>query len=224
MKIIVALWSSDVAGLQTSLRSELCRAGLATAGATRLQLNLDDDQIDERALRLQAFDAPLASVVSLWSSDPGPVEVLRAYADTLAAWEVEERVPLAPPQTDDGARADALAQVAFLRRPPELPYADWLAHWHGPHTQIAMQTQGTFGYVQNRVLRALDDDTPQVDAVVEELFPSGAVEDIHVFYGTDGTQADLDRRLGALMQSVATMGADRGLDVVPSSRYTWQLG
>ncbi len=86
-----------------------------------------------------------------------------------------------------------------------------------------METQATFGYVQNRVLRALTDDAPHVDAVVEELFPSAAMHDIHAFYGSGGSQEELDRRLTRLMASVAVMGADRDLDVVATSRYVFSL-
>ena len=80
-----------------------------------------------------------------------------------------------------------------------------------------------FGYVQNRVLAALTDDTPAIDAVVEELFPTAALHDIHAFYGSGGSQAELDRRITRLLESCAVMGADRDLDVVPTSRYTWAL-
>jgi hypothetical protein len=219
MKMVAALWDPDVDGL----RSAAFRADLVDAGATRLQLNLDDADIPDSALRLQVFDRPLACVVTAWCGDASVVDVVRPLAGGLAVWEVEERVPLTPPDQPDGERADALAQVAFLRRPPDLPYDDWLAHWHGPHTQIAVETQGTFGYVQNRVLAALTDDTPAIDAVVEELFPTAALHDIHAFYGSGGSQAELDRRITRLLESCAVMGADRGLDVVPTSRYLWAL-
>ena len=223
MKIVAALWDPDLDGLL----SERFRTSLRGAGATRLQVNLDDADIPESALRLQAFDRPLACVVSVWSEElvvqRGVVDALRAVAGRLAAWEVEERAPLAPPDQSGGERADALSQVAFLRRPADLAYDDWLAHWHGPHTQIAMETQATFGYVQNRVLAALTDDAPAIDAVVEELFPSEALHDIHAFYGSGGEQAELDRRITRLLESCAVMGADHDLDVVPTSRYTWAL-
>ncbi len=41
------------------------------------------------------------------------------------------------------------------------------------------------------------------------------MHDIHAFYGSNGSQEELDRRITRLMESVATMGADRDLDVVP---------
>jgi hypothetical protein len=223
VKIVAALWEADLAGL----RSEELRARLHAAGATRLQLNLDDADIPDSALRLQVFDQPLTCVVSTWLRDAGGLDgvldVLRSSAGRIAAWRVEERVPLAAPEQPDGARVDALAQVAFLRRPAELAYDDWLSHWHGPHTRIALATQATFGYVQNRVVAALTDDTPAIEAVVEELFPSTALHDIHAFYGSGGSQAELDRRITELLQSCAVMGADRDLDVVPTSRYSWVL-
>jgi hypothetical protein len=224
VKIVAALWDVDLDGL----RSEGLRAGLLDAGATRLQLNVDDADIPDSALRLQVFDQPLACVVSVWCGEvekaDALMDVLRPLAGRLGAWQVEERIPLAPPDQPDGERADALAQVAFLRRPADLPYDDWLAHWHGPHTGIAMETQATFGYVQNRVLTALTDDTPAIDAAVEELFPTAALHDIHAFYGSGGSQAELDRRITQLLESCAVMGADRDLDVVPTSRYVWVLG
>ena len=124
----------------------------------------------------------------------------------------------------DGVRTEALANLAFIRKPREMSYDAWLQHWHGPHSEVAMQTQATFGYVQNRVVRPLTPGTPQVDAIVEELFPMAAVTDMHAFYGSGGDDAELARRMTTLMASVAAMGADRDIDLVPTSRYVWRLG
>ena len=219
LKIVAALWEPDVAALQ----SPAFREHLASLAVTRLQLNLDDEHILATVLRLQELEEPVTCLVSLWCEDVGPLEALAPLAGHLAAWEVDERVPLAPAPGLDGVRVDGLAQVALLRRPASLPYDEWLAHWHGPHTQIAMETQATFGYVQNRVVRPLTDCAPAVDAIVEELFPSAAMHDIHAFYGSGGSAEELDRRLTRLMASCAVMGADRDLDVVATSRYSWEL-
>jgi len=120
-----------------------------------------DRPIDRR------FDGELRATAVI----DGQIASLRPVAGRIGAWRVEERIPLPPPEQSDGDRADALAQVAFLRRPAELPYDEWLGHWHGPHTTIAMETQATFGYVQNRVVAALTDDAPAVDAVVADVVP-----------------------------------------------------
>jgi hypothetical protein len=219
MKHVLALWEPD----RQALLGEQLRTSLRRAGVTRLQVNLDDDDIPGAVLRLQAFPVPLTGVVSVWTdgSADDAVAVLRPHAGSLAGWSVEERQPLAPPEVPDGERTDALAQVAFLRRPTALAYEDWQSHWQGPHTQIAIETQATFGYVQNRVTGKLTDDTPDVDAIVEELFPTAAMHDMHAYYGSNGDDAELGRRLTRLMESVAVMGADHDLDVVPTSRYTF---
>ncbi len=66
---------------------------------------------------------------------------------------------------------------------------------------------------------------PLVDGIVEELFPMTAVSDIHAFYGSAGDQAELDRRMTLMLNSIARFGgADRDLDVVPTSRYDFDLG
>jgi hypothetical protein len=219
-KLLVALWDAD----QQALLGDDLRSALGARGVTRLQVNLDDEEIPETVLRLQHFDEPVPSIVSIWTEQPTDLlPVLLPYAARVAGWEVEERQPIVPPCVANGERMDALAQVAFLRKPAEMPYDDWLAHWQGPHTQVAIETQATFGYIQNRVLAKLSEDTPDVDAIVEELFPSEAMHDIHAFYGSGGDKAELDRRLTRLLESVAKMGADRDLDVVPTSRYTWDL-
>jgi hypothetical protein len=221
VKLVLALWEAD----QQALLGNTLRTELRERGVTRLQVNLDDEEVPENVLRLQHFDERLTSALSVWTEGSGDevIYVVRPHAARTAAWQVEERQPLVPPEVADGQRMDALSQVAFLRKPADMPYDDWLGHWQGPHTQVAIETQATFGYVQNRVLAKLTDDTPDVDAIVEELFPSEALRDIHAFYGSDGDQAELDRRLTTLMESVATMGADRDLDVVPTSRYAWDL-
>ena len=87
-----------------------------------------------------------------------------------------------------------------------------------------MATQATFGYVQNIVTRPVTDHQPrQVDALVEELFPSAGMVDMHAFYGSGGDAAELDDRLTRLMASVARIGFDRDIDLVPGSRYVYEL-
>ena len=69
----------------------------------------------------------------------------------MHGYAVDERRRLDPPEAWDGSRADALANVAILRRPAELDRAEWLRRWMVDHTPIAIRTQATFGYVQNIV-------------------------------------------------------------------------
>ncbi|BBX90312.1 hypothetical protein H5U98_03660 [Mycolicibacterium boenickei] len=221
MKFIYALWGP---GLGAALRTPAFREAMRAAGANRLQVNVDDDDVARATLRITTFAAPVTSVVSVWTeTEPADIsELLSAVAERCAGWEVEERTPLVPPETADGVRAAALAQIGFLRIPAELDAAEWLRIWQGLHTDVAIETQSTFGYVQNRVLRTVFGQD-RVDAVVEELFPMAAMTDMHAFYGSGGDDAELRRRLTLMIESVTRFGAHQNLDSVPTSRYVYDL-
>jgi hypothetical protein len=207
-----------------ALRSPELRHRLRAAGARRLQLNLDDEAVAAAQLRLST-GTTITAVVSVWSDgEVRPIaDAVLGIDPTADGWLVEERSPLPPPDVPDGDRADVLANVAFLRRPDGMPPADWTAYWLDEHTTIAIETQGTFGYVQNPVLEAVTADAPAVAGIVEELFPMTALGDLHAFYGSGGDDAELQRRLGRMLDSVARFGADRDLDLVPTSRYVFTL-
>lgn len=216
-----AAWGDDLAA---TLRDPGLHARLAEAGADRLQVNVDDEAVAP-AMRIPTFEEPIGAIVSVWTGgDADPVtDVLATATSRLAGWEVEERLPIPPPEVADGERTDALVNVAVLRRPEELSVDEWRHNWLVDHTPVAIATQATFGYVQNVVVRPVTDAAPRVDALVEELFPSAAMTDMHAFYGSGGDDAELNDRFTRLMTSVARFGADRDLDLVPSSRYVYRL-
>ncbi|WP_405179944.1 hypothetical protein OG225_00530 [Nocardia sp. NBC_01377] len=222
-KFVFALWGArDPLG---PALTEACRA----AGARGLQVNVADAAVASAMLRLSTFDRPIDAVVCLLLPDDGDrdamIAAVRASADRCEGWLVEERVPLEPPATEPGERTPGLANIAFLRRPADQHYDEWLECWQVRHTRVAIETQATVGYVQNRVIeRVTPDDgggagVGEVAAIVEEQFPIDALADPHAFYGTGGDTAELTERVARMMASVATFGAARDLDVVPTSRH-----
>jgi hypothetical protein len=218
------LWGDDLA---TTLHDPALRDRLAAVGATHLQVNVDDDDVAP-AMRIPTTESPIGAIVSVWTGldgEPeGPVtDVLAAVADRVAGYEVYERRPIPPPVVADGERMDTLANIAVLRRPEDQPREEWIHHWLVDHTPVAKATQGTFGYIQNVVVRPVTDEAPRIDAMVEELFPTAGMSDMHAFYGSGGDDAELNDRFTRLMASVARFGADRDLDLVPSSRYSYTL-
>lgn len=219
MKLMFALHGS---GLADELRSARCHERLRGAGVGRIQVNLDDEDVAPAQLRL-ATGTPIGAVVSLWTeADAAPVvDVLTALDPSVHGWLVDERCPIPPPEVA-GGRTEALANIAFLRRPEEMTTADWLHCWLEEHTRVAIETQGTFGYVQNRVVDEVVPGSPAVAGIVEELFPMAAMTDLHAFYGSGGDDAELRRRLEVMLASVARFGADRDLDLVPTSRYVFE--
>lgn len=220
MKLIAALHAPS---LGPDLLAPSLRTALAATGATRLQVNLDDSDVAP-AMRFGP-GAPITAVVSVWTDGDAEaaLHVVRRLDDDVHAWLVEEREPLVPPATPDGERTDALANIALLRRPAAMSHEEWRADWLERHTQVAIDTQGTFGYVQNPVLETLTDGGSDVAGIVEELFPMAGMHDQHAFYGSGGDEAELQRRFTALMDSCARFGAAEGLDLVPTSRYRFAL-
>jgi len=221
MKFIYALWGQS---LESTLLGPSLHQTLRTAGATRLHVNVDDADVAPAKLRITSFAAPVCAVVAVWvdGEAAGVSRLLTDISERCAGWEVEERTPLVPPPTSPGERTPGLAQVAFLRIPADLDEAEWRHRWQDLHTSVAIETQATFGYTQNRVLRRILGDE-RVDAIVEELFPMAAMTSLHAFYGSGDDDAELQRRLERMMESVTSFGADRDLDAVPTSRYVFDL-
>ncbi|MGQ4615231.1 EthD domain-containing protein [Nocardia sp. R7R-8] len=215
MKSIFALWGVG----------DLLAADFAPrlAGAAAVQANISDAAVETAMLRITTFDTPVQAVISIWWTDGPCVEdaerVLSAVAERVEGWHVEEATPIPPPVTAALERAPGLSNVAFLRKPDDLSHAEWLDRWRNHHTAVAIDTQATFGYVQNLVTGPATAGAPDIAGIVEELFPIEALTDPHAFYGSGGDGAELARRIDRLMGSVATFGGDRNLDVVPTSRY-----
>lgn len=220
MKLMYLLWGP----VPDALHSPAFHARLAAAGATELQVNVCDADVEAAQLRISTYDEPVAAVVGVWTeADNGPLtDVMNTVAARVNGWIVDEREPPHAPRPPDGTRFDALANIALLRIPAELSREQWLHNWQDRHTTVAIDTQATFGYVQNTVVAAVTPG-PRVDGLVEELFPMAAMTDQHAFWGSGGDPAELQRRAEAMMTSVATFGADRDLDVIPTSRYRYDL-
>ncbi|MFE3291412.1 hypothetical protein [Rhodococcus sp. NPDC059234] len=221
MKLMYALWGSRLAD---ALRSDDLHRELAALGATELQVNIDDAEVAAAQLRLTTYEQPVGAVVSVWTPQAASAvtDVLSSVAERVAGWRVQESAPLPPPASADGVRTDALANIALLRIPAGMDRREWLRRWQDDHTSVAIETQATFGYVQNTVIESLTESAP-VDALVEELFPMAAMTDPHAFYGSDGDDGELQRRVMRMMESIGSFGADTDVDVIPTSRYVYNL-
>ncbi len=132
-----------------------------------------------------------------------------------------ESVPLVAPKTESGTRTPGLANVALLRRPEGMDQATWLTRWQRDHTSVAIETQSTFGYTQNWVVRSLTEEAPGIAGIVEELFPQEAITDLHAFFGA-ADDNDLQDRLGRMVASTSAFGANENIDTVPTSRYVFE--
>ena len=118
-----------------------------------------------------------------------------------------------------GERMYGMCHVVFMSPPAAMDRDEWLSVWKESHTQVAIDTQSTFGYRQNVVVRRLTDDTPTCHAIVEENFPPQAMTDDHAFYATGGDEAVLEKHVNAMMESCSRFIDFAQIDVVPMSEY-----
>jgi hypothetical protein len=196
-------------------------------GLPGLAINVRDSEVRHSLMTLTILDPPVGAVVSMWTQQcygeqmTAALALLEAECEQLAAYLVTESVPLAAPVNEPGARTTGLANIALLRRPPDLDQATWLTRWQRDHTSVAIETQSTFGYTQNWVVRALTSDAPGIAGIVEELFPTEAITELKAFFGA-ADDDDLQHRLGRMVASTTAFGANENIDTVPTSRYVFK--
>jgi EthD domain len=199
-------------------------AEILDLGVAGLTINVRDGAVRESLMTFTTMDPPAVAVVSLWTQQSygeqvtDTVGLLGKECDSVAAYLVTESVPMPAPATELGTRTTGLANIALLRRPTDLDPATWLKRWHIDHTPVAIETQATFGYTQNVVVRALSPDAPAIHGIVEELFPLEATTSLHAFFGA-ADDDDLRDRMNRMVASTTAFGANENIDTVPTSRY-----
>lgn len=224
-KLVFILRRSDVDATESwceSLRTTVA-ARLVELGVAGVTVYVRDAPVQSALMRMVTLDPPIAAAVTVWvEQSHGPeatatADILAEFATAAHSYLVTESVPL---RLDDSVptRTEGFGNLAFLRRPAELTPDEWLRDWQGRHTAVAIETQSTFGYTQNVVVRAITPDAPAIDAIVEEQFPLAALTDPLVWYGARDA-AEFQDRVRRMLDSVARIGADRDLDTVSASRY-----
>ena len=227
-KLVYVLWKPTTASASEfaqQVRGEVAKR-CREAGARRMSANLvDDDVADVQAARITRLDPPPAGVFSLWlecADDRAPCEeALAAASERRAGYLVAESVPLVnttqvmPP----GERTPGVNMVALIERPARLAWPDWIAHWHGHHREVALETQCTFAYVRNVVVRPLTAGAPPWEGIVEEGFPTEAVTDPMRWYRADGDPEVLKANLARMIESCQAFLDLERVESHPMSEY-----
>ncbi len=177
-------------------------------GARGLSMNLVDEFVAHtKDVRMTKFDPPMAGTVSLWldsSDDRARCEqALAEVTSRRAGYLVVESVPLVnTTQTAPlGERTPGINVVACIERPEWISHEEWIEHWHGHHKIVALETQSTFLYIRNVVVRALTEGAPPWAGIVEEGFPAEAVTDPMLWYCAEGSQEKMQANIARMMES-----------------------
>ncbi len=222
-KLMYAVWKQDATPVQEFRRTilEATAPALLALGLRGLAINLADD-LAVPGLCISRLDP--AGTVAVWvdtALERKRIEsLLHAVTPRLAGWLVLESVPLVNTRhvVPPGERIPGLYNVAFLEKPDTLGYDEWLARWQGHHTRVAIETQSTFAYIQNVLVRAVMPDTPPWTAIVEEAFPAEAATDPMVFYRASSPE-ELAEHQRRMMESCASFIDFNCLETHPMSAY-----
>jgi hypothetical protein len=229
-KILYPLWkTADLGGdeFREELLHHLAPKLARLAGVHGLRVCVADSAVAPgRARRIESH-APLPdAMLSLWVDFAGAAAhwepLIDAHVHRKTAYLVVEAEPLVNQQrhpSRPGERVYGMCHVVFMSPPADMDRDQWLALWKDSHTQIAIDTQSTFGYRQNLIVRRLSEDTPPCHAVVEENFPPEAMTSDHAFYATGGDEALLRQNMNAMMESCARFIDFTKIDVIPMSEY-----
>ena len=201
--------------------------GLMRSGVLKLSLAVNDEDVSAASrLRISHHDPAIEAVACVWvhtADDRRDLEaVLREHTTIIAGYLVCESEPLRNPDpVQDGKRTPGMLQVAFLRRPGNMDRDEWYSIWRNDHTAVAIETQSTFAYRQNLVVRPLTADAPEYAAIVEESFPAEAMTSQHAFYAAEGDDGKLHRHLQRMWESSKRFIDLSAIDVLPMSEYVW---
>jgi len=205
---------------------------LVDAGARYLVTSVVDDAVAAGAgLRIGSMDPPKDAVVTFWLEESfrrHALEVILAEASaSLAGYLVVESRPLRTPADLLGAPGTATGGfhlVTCIRRRPDLGHDEFIAEWHGPFRDTAIDRQDTFDYVRNEIVRPLTADAPEWSAIVQEGFPVGALDDPAIFFDAVGDEqrlADHQTRMFEAVQRFLDLGA---VESHPMSEYVFEVG
>ncbi|MFK7976556.1 MAG: hypothetical protein AB8C02_10490 [Halioglobus sp.] len=229
-KVIYALWKKE-GQAPDAFRDELLQTmapALAQSKSVHsLRLCVADSAVEAAVGRRMAAQDPYPdAVASVWVDYAGDAQqwepMIAPNVARYSAYLVAEAEPLVNQEahpTAPGERMHGMCHVVFMAPPQDMDYHDWLAVWKDSHTQIAIDTQSTFGYRQNLVLRVLTEGAYACHAIVEENFPPEAMTDDHAFYATGGDAAVLKANMTAMMESCSRFIDFTKIDCIPMSEY-----
>jgi len=234
-KVIYALWRTpgeDRATLNARLKDEVAPALLALPNVRALRLNLQDaDVARAEPLRQLGPGEPMDGVAQVWL-DVSHAAFRRSVDDALAAacaridaWLVTEStiIPNTRHPSREGTRTEGWSQFCFIRRPERFSPEEWLYNWQALHTSVGIETQGNFEYVQHVVVRPLTEGAFPYAGIVEECFPTAAMDDPHVFFDAVGDETKFATNTARMAESCARfIEMPGGIHVLPTSQYEYR--
>jgi len=192
----------------------------------KLRISLVDGDVAAGAkLRLGRQDPPKSGLVSFWLEQSQeravPEGLLRSACGLIAGYLVVESRPLVNRTqcAPAGARTPGFSLVTCIEAKQGLSHDEFIHLWYTLQRDTAIETQSTFGYVRNEIVRPLTPDAPAWDAIVEESFPLGALDDPALFYDAAGDPEKLRANQQRMFEAVRSFLALERVESHPMSEY-----
>ena len=210
-KICYLVWKPegvDDPDFRDQLTGETAKQILA-AGAHKLSVICQDETTEALAkASITQEDRPYCGMVSAWvdlADDRAPIEAaIDRVTEKMAGYLVVESVPT--PNTTFtapvGERTPGTTLLTCITPRSGMSYDDFLDHWFVVQRRVATETQCTYLYIRNVIVRALTPNAPAYAGIVEEGFPTEAVTDPMLWYKAEGSKEKLDENFGKMMESV----------------------
>jgi hypothetical protein len=227
-KLLYVVWKKQDVSVE-DFKKELLGATsqrLIALGAEKLSISLADELAEyAQGSRITRLETPMSGTISIWlhtALDRGPFEqIIAAVTDRYAGYLITESVPIVNTTqvAPLGERTPGINTIAFLEKPDRLTYDEWREQWQGHHTKVAIETQSTFLYIQNVVVRPVTEGAPPWTAIVEEGFPAEAPTDPMVFYDAKGSEEKLKENMTRMIESCQKFIDFDQLESHPMSEY-----
>jgi hypothetical protein len=199
---------------------------LEAHGARRIAVNVSDAHVAAKlGSRITRLEPTLGGVVSFWQNDAldraALERTLRAASSRIAGYSVLESVALANTThtAKPSQRTPGINMIACIAPKAGQPLDAWLEHWLEEHRRVALETQATYAYVRNIVVRALTPDAPPWKGIVEEGFAAETVGDPMAWYKAGGSQDKLQANLGRMIASCQKFLELERVESHPMSEY-----
>ena len=226
-KLIYLLWKdtgTPEAAFNEALLGPVQRA-LIARGAQRLQVHVVDETVAPGAkLRFETMRPMPSALVSFWLNAAHARSrcepALEAAAGRIAGYAVSESIVLPITETHrDGERVRGFSQIALIRKLPGITQEGFLQIWMRDQTRVGPETQDTFYYGQNIVVRALTPGAPPFDGIVDECYPIEALTDHLVYWKANGCEETFQAHLKREMDNVARFLDGDSVSVIVTSTY-----
>lgn len=225
-KVMFPFWveASGQEKLNATLLGSVNEA-LVSAGVDRLRINVPDAAVAEGQKlypEMAGSDRP-AAMASFFVNSAREIaphlKIFDSAGARYAGYEVMESTPLPQREPANEKRSRGFTQLAFFSRLPGQSRDEFLRIWLESHTKVAVETQSTFFYQQNPIVRTLTADAPAWDAIVEESFPDEAMRDWHVYFASGGSDDKLALHRKLMNESCVRFIDFTGIKLLISSEY-----